>query len=82
MIAPSNKMNVSPDIWLKIARFLGEDALGLAFAIRDRDPNLAEAVYHIAEEHHLAAQEEFEESVRGLKTELEERVRRINELPP
>jgi hypothetical protein len=52
----SNQMNISPDVWLMIAQFLGEDALGLAFAIRECDPDLAEHIYQIAEDHHIAAQ--------------------------
>jgi hypothetical protein len=53
----SNQMNISPDVWLMIAQYLGEDALGLAFAIRDSDPDLADEIYQIAEDHHIAAQE-------------------------
>ena len=40
-----------------IAQFLGEDALSLSLAIRDADPDLAEHIYQIAEDHHLAAHE-------------------------
>jgi hypothetical protein len=50
-------MNISPHIWLMIAQYLGEDALSLSFVIRDVDPDLAEAVYQIEEDHHLAAHE-------------------------
>ena len=57
-----------------IARFLGEDALGLAFAIRECDPDLAEHIYQIAEDHNIAAQE-------AVLAEFEESVRRISEQP-
>jgi hypothetical protein len=40
-----------------IAQFLGEDALSLSLAIRDADPDLADEIYQIAEDHHIAAQE-------------------------
>jgi hypothetical protein len=38
-----------------IAQFLGEDALSLSLAIRDADPDIADEIYQIAEDHHLAA---------------------------
>ena len=53
----SNKMKIPLQLWLMIARYLGEDALILSFALRDADLDLADAVYQIAEDHHLAAHE-------------------------
>ena len=43
--------------WFIIARYLGEEALLLALVIRDADEELGDAVYQIAEDHHLAALE-------------------------
>ena len=50
-------MKVPQDIWLMIARYLGEEAILLALALRDADEELGDAVYQIAEDHHLAALE-------------------------
>ena len=46
---------LSLELWKVIARYLGEQALVLAFAFRDIDEDLSETVYQIAEDYHLAS---------------------------
>ena len=49
------------EVWLMIARRLGQEAVVLALALRDADEGLGDAVYHIAEDYHLASLEASQE---------------------
>jgi hypothetical protein len=49
------------EVWVIIARCLGEEAIVLALALRDADERLGDAVYHIAEDYHLASLEASQE---------------------
>ena len=49
------------EVWLMIARRLGEEAVVLALALRDADEGLGDSVYQVAEDYHLDSLEASQE---------------------